>query len=274
METLYSFFKDLPSNWLKYIFLGTNKKKNWTMEAKEDSTIIINKYRHQILRQIEFIIRALVFGVLLYFLNDIYLKNTLDKVFGILLKTSVTLTNQEILGIGAVIILIQCVITSSFYVCNFKNGLIGMDMSPSKKKKLTYPIVIINVIIFLFIYIRFINIGTIIIFLGYLAIAFIYCYVKSKSMKKHEIYRFFSGSRYNSTDNPLLHKDIYINLRIGKDRHKKLNLLENNLYICDNDDILIVSKSGKKDLIKKETIDNIQIKNDKITYQNNEWKKQ
>lgn len=274
METLLSFIPDLPSSWIHFIIFGTNKKKIWSMEAKEDCTIIVNKYRHRTIRQVEFIIRVLFFGTILYFLNDIYLERILNNLFILLFKSQVHLSRFFFLIISLCFILSECVLTTLFYTHYFRQGLIGIDMSSGVKNKLNTPIVITNIGVFIWTYIRLININTVILFKLYSVCVLLYCCHLYNSMKKHEIFRFFSGSRFSSTENPLLHKDIYLNFKTGKNKHKKINLLENNLYICDNDDILILSKKGEKEIIRKENIESLQIKNDFIIYKNNEWIKQ
>lgn len=281
MEALLSFIPNIPASFLLLLILGTNVKKIWYMEAKEDRTIVINKYRHRTIRQVEFIVRALVFGIIIYFLNDIYLENFLNWIFSLLLKTHVILSEKEFLYFQVpCVIFAEFVLTSIFYDSTFKKGLIGMDMSPHSKSRMVCPIIFVNMGIFVLIYMRLINVLSVFLLIIFIAFVLLYCIVRMTLMRKHEIFRFFSGSRYSSTEQPLLHKDIYLNLKNKGKKHKKkskkhirINLLENNLYICDNDDILVLNKCGTQKIYYKEEIKSLQIKNDHIVYKDGHWVK-
>lgn len=242
------------------------------MEAKEDCTIIVNKYRHRTFRQIGFIIRVMFFGTILYFLNDIYLGKILDNLFNLIFKGQVHLSRLSYAVISLCFISIECVLTTLLYTNYFRQGLIGIDMSSDVIKKLNTPITVVNIGIFACTYARLLYTNTVILFVIYLFVILIYCCRLYIQMKKHDIFCFFSGSRFSSTENPLLHKDIYLNFKTGE--NKQVNLLENNLYICDNDDILILSINGERETIRKESIESLQIKNDFIVYKDKEWIKQ
>lgn len=272
METALSFLEYLPSNWFRFIFLGTNQKENWFREAGENSVNTLNKFRHQTKRQVEFIIRVLIFGVIFYFLNDLFLMTGIQMLFELLLKQHLQFTGLNMIISIGVCLFIECIITLRFYVINFKKGLIGIDLCSKQSEKLTYPFVIENILFFILIFIRFYwQLISVCLFLVCLLGALLYCCFLLITVTNYRILDFTSGSRYNSTDYPLLHKDIYLNMKTGEEWHKRINLLEMNLYICDNDDILLFPRNGEPEVFKKENIESIQIKNKFVEYRNNKW---
>ena len=52
--------------------------------------------------------------------------------------------------------------------------------------------------------------------------------------------------------------------------YKQINLFESDLYICDNDDVYIISKDKEVERLEKEKISYIAIKNDAIYWRNEE----
>lgn len=274
MDALLSIFNSLPENLIYFLLFGTNKKVRWALEAKENQIIIINKFRHQVNRQIEFVRRVLIIDFILYFLNDIWLIRVINKGFQLFLKSpKIQVSKDMVLSIVATLLIIEFIATTIFFITHFNNGLIGIDTNIPKKKRLTYPIMTVNFLEFIFIFIRIYYINSILLYFIFIAAVLVFCVIKSLRLKKHEIYRFLSGSSYESSDAPRLDKDFYINLKYGKNKHRRINLLETNLYICDNDDILLMKKSKNSEIIKKENIENLQIKNTYIVYKD-EWKKE
>lgn len=94
---------------------------------------------------------------------------------------------------------------------------------------------------------------------------------------------FKSGSPYYDHEDPKvvrIDKDIFLEFADGTDslanqEPQLLNLLTNNFYICDNNDILIIPKDGDPVIYKPNELGAIKIKNTRIIYDDSdkEWKK-
>ena len=117
--------------------------------------------------------------------------------------------------------------------------------------------------------------------------AFIYfiilfmCCILLKYMFKIEDFK--AGSPYYDHEDPKvvrIDKDIFLEFADGTDslanqEPQLLNLLTNNFYICDNNDILIIPKDGDPVIYKPNELGAIKIKNTRIIYDDSdkEWKK-
>ena len=105
-------------------------------------------------------------------------------------------------------------------------------------------------------------------------IIFVYCCYIYDKMKSKTIYSFRCESEGNIGPAADLDKDIKIHFKNG--HIENINLQISDLYICDDDNILILSKNSKRKLYNKNRIIKISIKNENIIYDGsrNKWIKE
>lgn len=134
---------------LRVILCGTNKSVYWTMDTKSGEVLIINKDRHLINRQVEFILRAFLIGIFIQFLNALFGAGAVNYTYRIFTEAGVATPSTDVLYLGETIILvIECIFTCHLHINYFKSGLIGVNNS-KREKILAYPILITNIFVFI-----------------------------------------------------------------------------------------------------------------------------
>ena len=250
------------------IFIGTDKKKFWSMEAKKNKGLIWNKQRHRTHRLLEFIIRSWVIW------SSVLWSGMLSKLSGVMFAGNERMTQNETALIIAVAFYGLCIIVQ---ISTFKNGLIGINMFSKRTTWEKIGLGIVNLLGFNMLYVSFWfregQWGTT-IWGAYTLIILTLLAILLAKLKKHTVYQCKTGSTDNDNIGVQLDRDIYVEFN-NSDR-KQINLLINNLYICDNDDILLISKpeKGKEAIIQrinKASIKYVSIKGIKIKYGDSQW---
>ncbi|MDR1549789.1 MAG: hypothetical protein LBT06_14540 [Hungatella sp.] len=209
------------------------------MGHKPGDTIIINKKLLPFKVQFEFLIRIFILDYFILFLQE-YFYNILNLDFDNLNKITFIVFEYFLIFI--------------FYERNFRKEIIDLyrpnHLRQLVKKEFPLKIAhffifltyIIAIIISIYSYVGSIGIETVFV-ITILAVILLFEDFSFKKIKKSEIFRFESNTdKSKSIDNIALDKDITITVRT-RDTYK-INLLNSELFICENDDILIlVSKN-------------------------------
>lgn len=289
METIISIWELFsPSTWKK-IFLGHNVKKEWYPIAAEDSKIVLRKCRQPYRKKIEFIIRNFFIALMAFIILQIYVFLTenesgiYDNVF-----TEMIINNFFIFCFFLYVILFLLMFVIARF--SFTSTIVGINTrNNGELKKIHHHLYIffflfcslffIYCIVFDMIPIIF-NIPIIVMSIGILFLSSgIYL---NKRLKASNIHTFCSGNRYYDYEDPevvRIDKDIFLAIKeningqtVNHLHH--INLLVNNLYICDNNDILIIPKDGEPVIYKPNEISAIKIKDARIIYRDSKWQKE
>lgn len=265
-----------------FLLFGSNELHKIDMGHKPGTTVIINKKLLPFKKQSEYLLRIFLLDYfILFFQEYIYFKLNLN--FDITRKVT--------------FIILEGFIIYAFHKKNFTNEIIDLYKLNSLKQLLKeeFPLKIAHLTIYLTYAIAvlvsthsYIASTKIEIFFVTLitGATLLFCDIKSQKIKKSELIRFMSNSDNNkSIDNVSLDKDITITSRT-KDIYK-INLCNSELFICENDNIMIlVSKNQEhstknpssiivphstKEIVKnkcfdKSLIDHIQIGKAKIKF--------
>lgn len=257
---------------LRYtILLGSNKSKFWDMEAKENKQIMFNKNRQRTRRLAEFIFRS---GVIWTFIMLPGVFNSLAVRLSI--NTGNLLSKKEVLVLLLVAFYGFCVLVQTV---TFKNGLIGINPDSKRAKLEVGSLWVINLLGAGMLYICSTYKGTLLGLITcpiYAITLILIIAILLINLDRYTVYKFKSGSIGTNVDNILLDRDIYI--IFNNSDIKMLNLLTTNLYICENDDILLISLSkNKKELVKehirKTSIRYIAVGKVRIKYNGIGWEK-
>lgn len=292
METIVKIWELFsPSAWKK-ILLGRNVKKEWYPTAAEDSKIVLRKCGHVYKRQIEsgtcsalifLLVDAFVILIMYLYKNGLFLSDNLffKEIF------SKTENANIFLGILYVVLIM---IVNSIYYKSFISGLVGINLhNKNNLKKIFCPILLFNntVLLLGFLYLSSeLNLSILFKIIIFLALLYIIQFVsivkKLVDNKTPIIHTFCSGNRYYDYEAPevvRIDKDIFLAIKeningqtVNHLHH--INLLVNNLYICDNNDILIIPKDGDPVIYKPNEISAIKIKDTRIIYDSRDkkWK--
>ena len=261
------FINKIPLWIIQYLFCGSNKTQKNQIGHKNGGKIRINKYLHVGNRQIEFIQRIIVINLIFYIINYFCLVH----ISGLQLQFKVYL----------IAILMITEWGGSFFIYDdlFKKYLIGFDIYDEKRmEQLTRPIWFFHFILCLLglggIY-AFATIDITLAGFTFLSLLFLiiiifvyYRNYKSKKIERYDIKSFKGGLDHQCGDYVKFDMDIRIYLK--NHYYKQINLLESDLYICDNDDVYIISKDKEVERLEKEKISYIAIKNDAIYWRNEE----
>lgn len=291
LKEILDAIRDLTPAWVvKFLVFGSDETNIKFMYFKNKSMIRINKHMHSYYRQIEFVWRIFVLNFLWNVINCF-----------ILLKFESYLT-WGILGLLS----LEFIFNLWFILYRFKKHLIGFSSTDyQRRRKLELPLYRFEIMFFVIgavIYVLPVRLNIKIAFqMLFLAIMFaavcIYTDFKRQKLRKYDIVYAHAKSDIDIGDAIDPEKDISIKMKNGTIR--KINLNRSNIYICDNDDIWIVTPKEKNanmetkenDIKKiilvpgierretetgpikiiKDTIQSINIKNEKIAYKNGKW---
>lgn len=263
----------LPLGAKRILLQGTNKKKYWTVEAHEDRKIILSKYRHLMLCNMEFVFRMYFIGVVLLVLSHFFLL-TVEK--SILMFFGANFTETEIKQNAIPLLLMLYTIASYHCYIIFIDRLIGINRTSPKVAIVETIGTILYLISFILNCLLFWHgiQSKYALWYGYYSfIVLLYFIGQPIYFSTHAIYSFKSGSAYSNPDPKLVRLDQDISIHLNQGKELQINLLTNNLYICENDDILISPNIRSPYVVRKESIKYLQIKDVKIVHDGAKWVK-
>lgn len=237
------------------------KKRFMLREVHLGKEIVFNKYSHQTKRQVMVLSALSVLGLFPY-LGSVYA----NKV-GLNFITYL------------VIVVVGYITTSKAGVELFTEELFGVAPNDKERKTAVLSIRVTTFVLFILTYLRFLGIVNIVGYGLWAIVILCYCVLRLKWLDKQTIFTFQTGEIYNDAGLIKPYEDIFINLYRGNKR-VQVDVTENNLYTCTNDDILIVSIGSGFDSgfdrvernIPKENIKSIQLKDVEIVYIDSEGK--
>lgn len=274
METIVKIWELFsPSAWKK-ILLGHNVKKEWYPIAAEDSKIVLRKCGNVSSRASEFVFRIAIS----YFLCALIILYITNRYFTAFLSDNLCLRKLIFIAGLCIPFFIICLV----YYSTFISGTVGINVH-DYKKNLKWPCMLfLPNIVLVFLSLYFYNSIKKFIFSAFIYFIILFmCCILLKYMFKIEDFK--SGSPYYDHEDSKvvrIDKDIFLEFADGTDslanqEPQLLNLLTNNFYICDNNDILIIPKDGDPVIYKPNELGAIKIKNTRIIYDDSdkEWKK-
>lgn len=229
----------------KSLLFGSNELHKINMGHKPGTTVIINKKLLPFKKQSEYLLRIFLLDYLILFFQE-YFYFKLNLNFDITRKVT--------------FIMFECFIIYEFHKINFTNEIIDLYQPNSLKQlyKEEFPLKIAHFTIFLTYAIAvfasthsyIVSTKIEIFFITIITGATLLFYdIKSQKVKKSELIRFMSNSDNNkSFDNVSLDKDITITSRT-KDIYK-INLCNSELFICEDDNILILVSKNQENSTK------------------------
>ena len=267
IKQIIEILSSVTPKWVIMVLLfGFDETDIRQMRIKEKDTLRINKYLHCCNKQIEFVWRAFIFNVICSKINIAILSN--QQKFKI----------EEIIFI----ILIEILFGLWYLVSTFDQSLIGFDKNNENRMlEIKRPFIVSHVIFTL------INIVECVIFIGYnmttnifimVTFLFVFAYTMNKyqQLREHDIICEGVKNNINIGNGVDLEKDISIKKNDGTT--EKIDLSKSNIYICDNDDIKIITSGTERRVVEKttislekDTIQSINVKNKKIVYRNGKW---
>lgn len=249
------------------------------MEAKEGKRVILGRARHLILCNIEFFIRAYVTGVILVILNQLFLFNITKAVVMFLGHAPYTLTNSETKLIALPWLVMVYIARGAQQYISFEEELKGLHCDGSSEKAkpfkgvlilLTLCSCILNCLLFWY------SMAPVFLCLYgcYSIIVLIYFIWNLWYLNKYKVYWFTAWAPDSNPDEKLVRLGIDISILLKQGREVQVNLLKSNLYICENDDLLIVPHNDTApQLYHKEFIKCIKIKGVQLIYDGDKWEK-
>ncbi|WP_097005227.1 hypothetical protein [Lacrimispora amygdalina] len=260
LTEIFKEFKELFLEIFLFIIMGSDKTSKKQMYSNIGRKIRISKDTHLAKRKIEFCIRICIFAFACYYFN-VYI---MSKIF---------VEPYVIIGV----LVMEWFVLLNYHEVMFKRNLVGFDNNDFKRmREVSQQLTLIHTMVFainsldlLFDIINLVAYAQAITIL----IIFIYCCYIYDKMKSKTIYSFRCESEGNIGIAVDLAKDIKIHFKNGY--IENINLLISNLYICDDDNILILSKNSKRKLYNKNRIIKISVKNENIVYDSlqNKWVK-
>lgn len=211
----------------------------------------------------------MISGFLIYWVNNAYIRNLAVKFWESLLQ------DTELLSMSLIIIaVLEFYLFDVYLSCTLKKRLHEVGFDKRKGQQLPQYFILLKLfqlVVFIPIFLSAMVYEKMwLLYFPFLAVMLLYINFTLEKIKKKNIILFYSKVDYDdAVDSVDIEKEIAIILKTSE--KIPVNLLNTNIYIKNNDDILLLFKNHETKIIERNDILYIEVKDYQIRYVNHKW---